>query len=125
MRRLSFVPTMLVSLFLAAACAPAVSPAAGLDAGKPVTIVGTTGCLPKKGDGPVTLECRLGLQAEDGDHYDLDLTEVAPDELPLLLDGQRARVTGTLFEPRPDTTYDVVGVVTVGEMELVEDAPSR
>lgn len=83
------------------------------------TITGETVCLPHKDrEGPQTLECALGLLAENGDHYGL----IIPDErFPtnvLHETGYRVKVTGTTLPPQPQNIYDVIGVI---EVETIEE----
>lgn len=35
----------------------------------PITISGSITCLPKKGSGPQTMECAIGLKGLDGQHF--------------------------------------------------------
>lgn len=70
-----------------------------------VSIEGTTTCLPKKGDGPHTMECAIGLKAVNGNYYSFE-TEGYPDT------NQKVTVSGKLTPAEPNTTYDIVGVIT-------------
>lgn len=77
-----------------------------------VTFAGTIVCLPKKGDGPHTMECAYGFKADNGSHYALkDLfTEPGPWEFDVT---DRIEVTGMLRTPEANTSYDIVGVIEV------------
>lgn len=61
-----------------------------------ITINGEITCLPKKGNGPHTMECAIGLLADDGKYYSLiNLSEVDPD-YKFSEGGLRVTVHGTL-----------------------------
>ena len=86
------------------------------------TVTGTTGCLPKKGPGPHTMECAIGIQEDGtGDWYALNLM-VLQTEAGMGLDtGEHIRVEGQLIDPVTlDTdqwdSYDIVGVIIVAAL---------
>jgi hypothetical protein len=89
--------------------------------GETVTVEGEYQCLPKKGDGPQTLECAFGLRVDDDTHYALDMTDLhnRPDNdfNANYTIGDRLRVTGVFEEPKPDTTYDIRGTIYVESIE--------
>ncbi|HEX6258511.1 MAG TPA: hypothetical protein VFZ48_03460 [Candidatus Saccharimonadales bacterium] len=69
-------------------------------------------CLPHKGDGPSTLECALGLQAENGKHYGLRSLDPAFSKTE-----QKVKVTGLLNAPEPNEAYSIVGTIEVQKIE--------
>lgn len=82
-----------------------------------ITINGEITCLPKKGNGPHTMECAIGLLAENGDYYSLiNLSEVDPD-YKFSVGGLKVVVQGTLSSDNktgPDgNPYNTVGRITV------------
>lgn len=89
--------------------------------GDTITVEGEYQCLPKKGDGPHTMECALGLQVEGSTHYSLDMTGLhnRPDNdfNANYTIGDRLRITGVFEEPKPDTTYDIRGTIYVESLE--------
>lgn len=79
--------------------------------GNEATITGKVVCLPKKGDGPHTLECAFGIQsASDGKYYSLQgLTgDTANDAF-----NKTVSVTGIMKEPEANTSYDIAGSIEV------------
>lgn len=75
------------------------------------TFSGEIVCLPHKGDGPQTLECAFGLQADDGRFY-----KVQSDPGPLNAEvGDRVKIKG-LLEPGSDDRYDTSGTL-YGDVE--------
>ena len=83
----------------------------------PITIKGEITCLPKKGSGPQTMECAIGLKGEDGNHYALkNLFEHDPNYT-FSTTGMQVEVVGT-FTPEEvsgpgNSTYDVVGSISI------------
>lgn len=77
-----------------------------------VTFKGEIVCLPKKGDGPHTMECAYGLKADNGSHYALKnlFNEPGPWEFDVT---DRIEVTGMLRVPEANTSYDIVGTIEV------------
>lgn len=74
-----------------------------------VRVKGEIVCLPKKGDGPQTLECAFGLKALDGKHYGL-----LNSQNPLLVQTGEVVVVKGLLEPAdPNTSYDIAGNINV------------
>ena len=83
----------------------------------PIMITGEMTCLPKIGTGPQTLECAIGLQADDDNYYALrDLFEHDPD-YSLSQTGIRVEVSGILTQEvmlGPDgNQYDIAGVISI------------
>ncbi len=89
-----------------------------------ITVEGIITCIPKIGDGPMTMECAMGLQDDEGTYYgmrhlaDLDPTFsfASPDI--------RVRVAGTLVHEEmfgPDgNRYDIVGIIEVESIEEID-----
>lgn len=82
-----------------------------------ITINGEITCLPKKGNGPHTMECAIGLLADDGNYYSLiNLSEVDPD-YKFSVGGLKVVVQGTLNSDNktgPDgNPYNTVGSINV------------
>jgi hypothetical protein len=79
--------------------------------GARVTLGGRTACLPHKnmGDGsrPHTLECAMGLKADDGRYYGLKNAPMT------LATEQRVRVEGVLEASTSDEGYDVKANIAV------------
>jgi len=91
-----------------------------------VAVEGMTACLPKKDtDGPVTLECAIGLTTDSGTSYALDFS--ASGESPVLDTAERVRVEGVLFTPESFprvSTYDIKAVMMVSRVIYLDD-PTR
>ena len=85
--------------------------------GSPITIRGEITCLPKKGSGPHTLECAIGLRGEDGSHYALkNLFDHDPD-YHFSTTGMQVEVAG-IFRAKEasgpgGSSYDVAGVIEI------------
>lgn len=88
------------------------------------TLKGEYVCLPnKKTDGPVTLECALGLKANDGNHYALDMTAQDPTMSSVIQVGQKMEVVGGLLIINDPNSwalkkYDIKGVLKVEKLKL-------
>jgi hypothetical protein len=85
-----------------------------------ITRVGKISCLPKRSTGPQTLECAIGLLADNGNYYALnDLFKYDPDYT-LSQTDTRVEVTGTLTREDmlgPDgNPYDIAGVITINSI---------
>jgi hypothetical protein len=89
--------------------------------GSRVDLVGEIVCLPKRGDGPFTMECAFGLRDAEGEHLALKGVPESALRQGLLETGRRVRVTGRLVRPDPDTTYDIVGTIEVDEIVRSDD----
>ena len=89
-----------------------VSPKAG-----PITIVGEITCLPKKGSGPMTEECGIGLMGTDGLYYGLKSLFKLDTEYKFSVTGLRVEVSGTFnyeeMQAPAGNKYDVVGTIDV------------
>ena len=86
------------------------------------TLQGEYVCLPKKGDGPHTLECAFGLKADDGNYYSLSMNRGIPDiyNIPT---GSRIKVTGLVVPIEMVSTdiwrsYDIRGIISVETFEV-------
>jgi hypothetical protein len=90
--------------------------------GDPITVRGEIACLPKRTTGPQTLECAIGLKADDrDDFYALkNLFEHDPN-YSLSQTGTRLEVIGTVTQEEmhgPDgNPYDIVGVITITSIQ--------
>jgi len=86
---------------------------------------GEYACLPNKPtDGPVTLECALGLKANDGNYYALDMTAQDPTMSSVIQVGQKMEVNGALLYIKDQNSwalkkYDIKGVLKVDKLKLV------
>lgn len=77
-----------------------------------IEVKGEIVCLPKKGEGPHTMECAFGLQSIDGKYYG-----ILNSENPLLTKtGEVLVVKGTFEQADPETSYDIVGNINVTEV---------
>lgn len=92
----------------------------GIDASVPaqeISVVGTTICLPHKGDGEVeTLECAYGVRTDEEKNYAL-----SDPDWQYLMDihvGKRVAVRGLLREDAA-SRYDIVGVIEIGQLEML------
>lgn len=81
---------------------------------KPGEYGGKIVCLPKKGDGPHTLECAMGLQADDGKFYALKNAQLGS-----ISTDAKVAVKGKLAAPSPTSTYDIAGEIAVEEIREI------
>jgi hypothetical protein len=80
-------------------------------------VTGEFVCLPHRDTGgEQTLECALGLKADDGTHYGLQDTDSQYSNVSGVGTGKRVKVTGK-FTPKNDTKYNSAGVLTVESLE--------
>ena len=87
--------------------------------GEPIRIRGESLCLPHKDtNGPQTMECAIGIKAEDGTYYaltdstgDYSLTMKAGS-------GKQIEVTGT-FVGRDDSKYQDIGIITMTAVDVL------
>lgn len=85
-----------------------------------VEITGQVVCLPHRDtSGPQTLECTIGLKAENGAYY--GLTSMRP-EVAGSITGARVRVEGTLTL-EAGTRYATIGTIDVISVTVLEIAP--
>ena len=85
--------------------------------GMPITVRGEITCLPKKGSGPQTAECAIGLKGQDGKHYALkNLFEHDP-EYRFSTTFLQVEVTGIFTAQEVsgpgNSTYDVIGNISI------------
>jgi hypothetical protein len=90
-------------------------------AGGTVTIRGEITCLPKRGTGPQTMECAIGLKGDDGKYYGLrNLIEHDPTYI-YSQTGMGVEVSGKItYEEQagPDgNLYDIIGVISVSAIQ--------
>lgn len=88
---------------------------------KPITITGRIGCLPKKGPGPSTMECAMGLLGNA--NYALDAAKL-PNGV-FEYENEVVTVDGLLTPLEMISndqmhTYDIVGVISVDMIERAE-----
>lgn len=79
-----------------------------------ITVTGTLACLPKKGDGPQTVECAYGLRAIGDIYYGLSMTS---GDLFDYQTGQSLQVKGLFTPPESNTSYDIIGTIEVSSIE--------
>jgi hypothetical protein len=90
------------------------------------TLEGEYVCLPHRDTGgPQTLECALGLKADDGNHYALS-TQSAPNwsSIATTPTGTRIRVAGHVVSAMALSSdqwqkYDIVGVMQVASFQVI------
>jgi hypothetical protein len=84
-----------------------------LPPGEKVTIKGKIMCLPHKNmNGPISMECAIGLKGMDGKYYavvDSDPTYAHMSQLPM---NETVTITGT-FQPKTDDKYPTTGILTI------------
>ena len=88
------------------------------------TFAGEYVCLPsKKTDGPVTLECALGMLADNGSYFALDTQALDPN-VAMIPTGSRIRVEGTVVLAEALSSdhwkkYNIAGVIRVEVFEKI------
>ncbi len=82
---------------------------------QPVTIRGEVGCLPSKGSGPMTMECAIGLNADDGKWYGLNADD--PTLTGSQPTGSKIEVFGALQPPNGNSKFDIAGVIKVEKLQ--------
>lgn len=85
--------------------------------GSRIKIKGTVACLPKKGEGPHTMECAYGLKT-DSTYYGL---KKIPDRVlknGLLQKGKDVTVQGTVLKSDSTSTYKIAAVIKVDSIAL-------
>lgn len=91
-----------------------------------VTMTGEIACLPKKGPGPHTMECAIGLKGADGRYYALkNLFEHDP-EHKLSGGGARVEVSGSILGPEEmegpaASMYDIAGVIVITAIRVLSE----
>lgn len=82
----------------------------------PIKVTGHLACLKHKGasqNEPQTLECAIGLQADNGRYYAL---KSLPDSSKDIEFSSAVQVTGNLAQPTNDDKYDTDGTITVTDI---------
>jgi hypothetical protein len=75
---------------------------------------GQIACLPPKGSGPHTMMCAIGLQADSGKYYALEMNGHDP-TYQFSQTGLRVKVTGSL-NTSTASDYDIAGSITVSDI---------
>lgn len=86
-----------------------------------IAIDGEIVCLPRPGDGPHTLECRLGLRDDEGNYLKID-DDARYDELHV---GDLVRVKGIFELAEEDEPYDVSGTVYSAQIRVLQPQNDR
>lgn len=100
---------------------PAPAPSAPIEDN--IELRGTQVCLPHKDQsGPQTMECAIGLRADDGFNYGLDTSRLQPDAIGEMAGGARVRITGHYTPVEALSAdhyqkYDMRGIVQVDVIE--------
>jgi len=84
-----------------------------------VSVVGYWECLPKKGDGPHTMECAFGIAIDQSDgHLGINtaLMSTYPVDYPT---GTKVRVSGAIHPAEPNTSYDIDGIIWATTIEKI------
>ena len=98
------------------------SSVAALPAG-PVVIRGTLVCLPRRNaSGAQTAECAYGLMDAAGRYYSLHDTNPSYKNISSVPMSVAVEIVGT-FTPKEDTKYQSSGVISVGSITTVTQAP--
>ena len=80
---------------------------------------GTAVCLPHRDtSGPQTLECAVGLLADDGTHYQLRIDQPVGELAMSAGSKKQFRITGTL-EKIPSEQYQSEGIITVVDFQAL------
>lgn len=79
------------------------------------TLTGDIVCLPKKGDGPQTLECAFGLRTADGHYYALQHADSKA-----LAETKSATVTGVLSPAAGAETYAITATIDVRTFQKIK-----
>jgi len=84
-----------------------------------VSVVGYWECLPKKGDGPHTMECAFGIAIDQSDgHYAINTALMSTYPVDYST-GTKVRVSGTLHPAEPNTSYDIDGIIWATTIEKI------
>src|SRR5690606_25201359 len=86
----------------------------------PITLQGTFVCLPHHDsiDGPVTLECALGLQDDEGNYYSIRDSDPNFENVGSIPTGVRVEVVGA-FEPGVHYRYQGIGTIEVEDIDIL------
>lgn len=90
-----------------------------LEIGSEVEIKGLIACLPKKGEGPFTLECAFGLKV-DSAYYGLKNIPRRSIKNSVVRTGNIVKIYGTVIEAKADTLYDIAASIDINKIELVK-----
>lgn len=88
-----------------------------------VTVEGEYVCLPKEGPGPHTMECALGIHADDDEYFQLNTLRLYDDTESPGFDyqiGDRLRVSGEFDPAGANDIYISEGIIDVESVELLE-----
>ena len=105
---------------------PTPTPISGMPKPGLITVIGEITCLPKRGPGPQTKECAIGIRGADGWYYGLKNLYKLDPEYKFSVTGLRVEVSG-VFSPGEmlgpgGVPYDVVGTIEVTSIkEIVGD----
>ena len=127
MRKRLLIGITIVTLFAATAIAYALFPSTNTQPDQdtpipqvpegPITAQGTITCIPKRGTGPQTMECALGLKSSDGTYYGLRHLSDHDEQFALVSPEITVEVTGTLVPEimyGPDgNQYDTIGIIEI------------
>ncbi len=91
----------------------------------PINITGEITCLPKKGSGPQTLECAIGLKGNNGLYYGLKNLSLYPNFA--ISTGTMVEVSGNfmaeeMFGPG-NSRYDIAGTIDITSIKEVSISP--
>lgn len=90
-----------------------------------LTISGEIACLPKKGSGPHTMECAIGVKSSDNKYYGLKNLDKHDPEHTFSSTGQHVKVTGTFQAGEVSGigsgTYDAVGTIDVTDIKETKE----
>lgn len=85
-------------------------------AGQEIRVTGEFGCLPHANtQGPITLECALGIKDENGQFY--GLSDPSMQFVDTFQAGKKAMVSGLLKNIPPESKYAIVGTIEVSGVE--------
>lgn len=91
----------------------------------PITITGKVTCLPKVGTGPQTMECALGLLADNGEYYALRYARGPDPDYQFSQTDLPVEVEGTLLSDVPSgpdgNQYAVAGTIEVQRIQDISD----
>lgn len=84
-----------------------------------ITVKGTVVCLPhRKTSGPITLECAIGLEDEQGNYY--GLSDPSPDYERIISIPMNVSVLVTGFiDPTPSEKYRTIGTMEIWDIETI------
>lgn len=99
------------------------SPPQTLPSLEPITISGEIACLPKKGPGPHTMECAIGIKGDDGKYYGLKNLFEHDKEYKFYSTGMHVEVSGTLNREEMrgpgGVPYDITGIIEITSIRKI------